>query len=164
MRKEVWNSVSSHLKCLRISHIGYKLGKSDKLPVKDLWKERERLYNLSGFASVRGVCLRRLWIIEWEPSLKIELCSNWLAKLEKNKCLSIARAFGDRRLGRAVSGATSRSEAMGSMPTRDLPPWLRGLIVSPSKVGITQRLISGKKYTRNLDVLLPCCFNTQTCL
>ena len=39
-----------------------------------------------------------------------------------------------------VSGAASRSEAKGSIPTKDFPPWLRGRIVSPSKVGITQRL------------------------
>ena len=57
-----------------------------------------------------------------------------------NKSLIFTRAFGDRRLGRAVSGAASRSEAMGSMLTRDFSPWLRGRIVSPSKVGITQRL------------------------
>ena len=46
--------------------------------------------------------------------------------LDKNKSLIFARAFGDRRLGRAVSGAASRSEAMGSIPTRDFPPWLIG--------------------------------------
>ena len=39
-----------------------------------------------------------------------------------------------------VSGAASRSEAMGSIPTRDFPPWLSGRIVSPSKIGITRRL------------------------
>ena len=117
--------------CLRIYYIGCKLGISDKLQAKHLWKKRER--HLSGFTSFRAVCLR-LWIIQWEPSLEIELCSDWSAILEKNKSLSFARAFGDRRLGRAVSGAASRSEAMGSIPTRDIPPWLRGRIVSLSKV------------------------------
>ena len=61
------------------------------------------------------------------------------ATLEKNKSLIFARAFGDRRLGQAVSGAACRSEAMGSIPTRDFPPWIRGRTVSPSKVDITQR-------------------------
>ena len=121
------------------SCIGCKLSKSDKLQAKDLWKERERHFNLSGFTSFRAVCLR-LWIIQWEPSLEIELCSDWSAILEKNKSLFFARAFGDRRLGRVVSGAASRSEAMGSIPTRDFPPWLSGRIVSPSKIGITRRL------------------------
>ena len=75
-----------------------------------------------------------------EPSLEIEPCSDWSAILEKNKSLIFALAFGDRRLGQAVSRAVSRSETIGSIPTRDFPPWLRGGIVSPSKVGITQRL------------------------
>ena len=39
-----------------------------------------------------------------------------------------------------VSGAASRSEAMGSIPIRDFPSWLRGRTVSPLKIGITQRL------------------------
>ena len=125
-------------KCLRI-YIGCKLGKFDKLQAKHLWKQREWHFNLSGFTLFWAFCLR-LWIIQWEPSLEIELCSHWSAILEKNKSLFFARAFGDRRLGRVVSGAASRSEAMGSIPIRDFPSWLRGRIVSPSKVGITQRL------------------------
>ena len=75
-----------------------------------------------------------------EPSLEIEPCSDWSAILEKNKSLIFALAFGDRSLGQAISGAASRFEAMGSIPTRDFPPCLRCRIVSPSKVGISQRL------------------------
>ena len=103
-----------------------------------------------------------------EPSLEIETCSDWSAILEKNKRLIFARAFGDRRLGRVVSGAASRSEAMGSIlaceailregigertisiPTRDFPPWLRGRIVSPSKVGILSDWIWRKVFFLSL--------------
>ena len=100
----------------------------------------EKIGNMSGFTSLPAVCLL-WWIIQCETSLEIELCSDWSAILvEKNKSLIFARAFGYRRLGRVVSGAASRSEEMGSIPTRNFPPWLRGRIVSPSKVGITQRL------------------------
>ena len=74
--------------------------------------------------------------------------------LSKLNCVPIVRRYLKRikayfctffrRLGRSVRSAVSRSEAMGSIPTRDFPPWLRGRIVSPSKVGITQRLNMAK--------------------
>ena len=60
--------------------------------------------------------------------------------LEKNKSLFFARALGDRRLGRVVSGAASRSEAICSIPIRDFPTWLGGRTVSPLKVGIAVNL------------------------
>ena len=64
-----------------------------------------------------------------ERAISHEPCSDWSAILEKNKSLNFARAFGDRRLGRAVSGAASRSEAMDS-----ISPWLRGGLSLPRRL------------------------------
>ena len=80
----------------------------------------------SDYKKVGVLPMRIVWsnVSSIGPSSERKTCSDWLAILEKNKILIFASAFGDRRLGRAVSGAASRSEAMGSMPTRDFPPWL----------------------------------------